>query len=173
MDACPHCSAELPLIVDAFCPYCNESLQDLPSEQTLVVPAASPDSWQRVHNDANPFASPNDHPQTKSGTVRLPPGVILYTDLPKICPGCNRKFAEANYHQRFKRRLRWSTIAYMVGVCFAGFLMLSLGTMFFWATLFMIIIPLLAKARNWPKVVKMSCYRCPWKKNFLVAARGG
>ena len=47
MDACPHCRAKLPDIVDAFCPECREDLNEPPrvgNEAAEVATATAPEN---------------------------------------------------------------------------------------------------------------------------------
>ncbi len=82
-EQCPNCGERLPTVVDAFCPYCRESLDKPPP------PADPPRAWQPV---ASSFAS-------------QPAGKVIVdvpSDLPNLCVLCGVK-AQQFIRFRFQR----------------------------------------------------------------------
>ena len=66
MNTCQHCGEDLPSIVDAYCPYCSEAL-----EESALIP------------DANEISDPISVPGL-TGTLKLDPKL----DLPDVCVLC-------------------------------------------------------------------------------------
>lgn len=163
MSTCPHCSESLPFLTDVFCPFCRELLSE-PIEKIVLAPQSATARNKALSLDDNPYASPIE---SRSASPRRT-GVILYTELPRQCPDCDRRFSDANFRRRFKRKLRWTTISYMFLVSMASYFFLAilfpvnLGVIFF----------AVGNAMTWPKKVKMSCSGCRWKKVYIVAGTG-
>lgn len=165
MPTCPHCFEELPLVTDAFCSFCQEPLIE-PEEPESPKAVLATDSEQESDTDANPYAAP-------LGASRRE-GPILYTELPRRCPNCDRKFAEANFRRRFKRKQRWSTTSFMLLVSIGSYFLLIgfVPGILFWPIYLLVVIPILGKAMTWPKLVKMACIKCKWKNTYVVAGTG-
>lgn len=165
MSTCPHCFESLPFVRDAYCPSCREPLRE-PGEQNAAKQdsATNPNVKQKFY--PNPYLSPV--------TISRRSDVILYTELPSRCPSCDKKFSEVNFRRRFKRKILWSTFSYMLLVSIAGYVLVALllPTILFWPTYLCIVIPVLGNAMTWPKMVKMSCLGCNWKKSYIVAGTG-
>ena len=103
----------------------------------------------------NPYEPPTA--ASESSTAIPHRAVYRYTELPRSCPSCERKFSDALYHRIYRRRFRWSTLAFFVLLAVFGFaLMQFIG----WLALF-IVIP----SGTWA----MPCDACA----LLAASRAG
>jgi ribosomal protein L44E len=169
MSACPHCFESLPYITDAYCPYCRESLHEQ-DEYDKASSDLAPGHAKDSKVDDNPYAAPS----SGSSKSNHQSDVILYTELPQECPSCRKKFGEVNFRRRFKRKMRWTTILYMLSVSIGGYLLFAfvLPLILFWPIYFMVMITMLGNAMKWPKTVKMSCSKCDWKRGYKVASTG-
>ena len=168
MLACPHCSETLPFVTDAYCPFCRESLNE-PEKVIASNPDSAADSKIELKPNENPYATATVSPEHARRA-----GVILYTELPRRCPNCEKKFGEVSFRRRFKRKMRWTTISYMLLVSIGAYVLLALllPAILVWAIYLVIIIPVLGNAMTWPKIVGMSCFSCNWKKSYVVAGTG-
>lgn len=120
-----------------------------------------------TNNFENPYASPT--PTTKSTVAKPLGGVFRYSDLPRSCPNCERKFSETLYRRLYPRRFRLSTIAFFVLLAIVG---LALLLLFGWLALF-VIVPLGSWATTWHKKVRVRCTSCGWAQTFIVSVRDG
>ena len=93
-----------------------------------------------------------------------------YSDLPTHCPECKKKFAESNFHIRFKPRFQVSTFIMLVVVAIPACILCVMflpGLVGFLAAA-AALSWLLAVARKRPQVVRMNCVYCRWKHPYLL-----
>jgi hypothetical protein len=111
-------------------------------------------------NQENPYESSS---QTGAGH-----GVYRYTELPRVCPACGRKFSEVLYRKLYPRRIRKRTLVFFLVVAFLGFV---LAAFIGWLA----IIPVLmlgAWGMTFHKVVRVKCSECNWSQKYVVRNRG-
>ena len=116
-----------------------------------------------TNDSGNPCESPTEASLSSAATRRR--GAYRYTELPRTCPSCQRKFSDTLYRRLYPRRYRWHTLAFLV-VLVIG----SLGLLG-WLGLFLIV-PLGGWAMRWHKKVRVYCKSCGWAQTFIVSVRG-
>ena len=95
-------------------------------------------------------------------------GVYRYTELPRVCPACGRKFSEVLYRKLYPRRFRKKTLVFFLFTALLGFV---LAGFFGWLA----IIPVVALAAwgmSFHKVVRVKCNECGWSQKYVVRNRG-
>ncbi len=117
-------------------------------------------------DEPNPYDAPS--PLSEPSITSRTPGVYRYTELPRSCPSCQRKFSDALYHRLYRRTFRLGTIVFFIFLTIGGFLLMAfIG----WLAL-LVAIPLGAWAMTWHKKVRVRCSECGWAQTFIVAVRG-
>jgi len=119
-----------------------------------------------TNDSENPYETPSA--ASASSTPIPQRGVYRYTELPRSCPSCERKFSDTLYHRLYRRRYRLSTIAFFVILAISGFVLMQFVG---WLALFAVI-PLGSWAMTWPKKVLVRCTSCGWAQKFIVSVRG-
>lgn len=142
-----------------------EKVRDL-----LVAKGLSPGAAAGVVSSlATPQGQTSPLPKNEVPKNEVPKlGYCKFSDLPRSCPSCGRKFfggSEASFRRNFPRRYRWHTIAFIAAVCTLG-----VGTLG-WLGLGLAM-PLGGWAMRWHKRVKVHCSACKWSKGFVVSTRG-
>ena len=111
-------------------------------------------------NQENPYQS---SAQTSAGNR-----VYRYTELPRACPACGRKFSEVLYRKLYPRRYQKKTVVFFLVIGLLGFV---LAAFIGWLA----IIPMLvlgAWGMSFHKVVGVKCNECDWSQKYVVRNRG-
>jgi len=109
-------------------------------------------------NTVNPYVAPTVSSCTPNRSV------YRYTELPRSCPVCGRKFSDLTYRRLYPTRYRWRTIAFL------GILTIVALGLIGWLGL--IAAPFLgSRAVKWNKKVRVHCPSCKWSQKFIVSVR--
>ncbi len=141
-----------------------------PQKHRFWYPVAKELHSDRAHTMTNDSGNPYETPTATSGSSIATPHreVYRYTELPRTCPSCERRFSDTFYHRLYPRRYRLGTIVFFVILAIGGFVL----TQFIGLLALFTIIPLFAWAMIWHKKVRVRCTSCGWGQTFIVSVRG-